>query len=107
MLLKEVIKEYYNKLLKEKEENYDVNSTRYYSSSKASKLIEILDEKDMNGENIDEKIISFFNFINGYDTPRFDVDKYLYSIDDLEREYKELGNLDNLIGSNVDIDIDW
>ncbi|MCX8744484.1 hypothetical protein J3U68_03540 [Snodgrassella sp. B3882] len=103
MLLKKIIKGYYNELFEEdKSKNYDDSNIRGVLSTKASGLLEVLDEKDMNGENIDKKIISFLNFISGYDTPRFEDDGYLYDKNDLEREYAQLGNLDSLEGADIE-----
>lgn len=43
------------------------------------------------------------NFINGYDTPRYEDNMYLFNNADLEREYNMLGDIDLLEGINLEI----
>ena len=52
---------------------------------------------------IDKKIFSFLYFINGYDTPRYEDNMYLFNNVDLEREYNMLGDIDLLEGINLEI----
>jgi hypothetical protein len=94
---------YYQKLIKDDSVIYSVDNIRDKVSSDAALLLQVLDEKNKQGVCFDDKIFSFLNFLNGYDTPEYDNDEYLYNIEDLKREFVLLGNLDNIKGGDVEV----
>ena len=54
------------------------------------------------GIDIDAKIFSFLSFVKGYDMPRFEDNYYLFTKEDLDREYKALGDIESLNGNEID-----
>ena len=103
MKIKELLIDFYQELKDDNNQIYDINGIRSKISSKAEKLLNIIDKKDQQCMCIDKKIFSFLNFINGYDTPRYEDNMYLFNNADLEREYNMLGDIDLLEGINLEI----
>ncbi|CDA82849.1 MULTISPECIES: hypothetical protein [Bacteroides] len=103
MKLKQQITNFYQvlKALPDNEE-YNSEGVRNAISVKADGLLQILDDNDKHGIEVDEKIFSFLSFVKGYDLPRFEDNYYLFTKEDLEREYKRLGNITLLSGSEID-----
>ena len=69
---------------------------------KADNLLFTLDNKGNQGIDIDAKIFSFLSFVKGYDMPRFEGNYYLFTKEDLDREYKALGDIESLNGNEID-----
>ena len=103
MRIKELLIDFYQELKDDNNQIYDINGIRSKISSKAEKLLNIIDKKDQQCMCIDKRIFSFLNFINGYDTPRYEDNMYLFNNVDLEREYNILGDIDLLEGINLEI----
>ena len=103
MRIKEFLIDFYQELKDDNNQIYDINGIRSKISSKAEKLLNIIDKKDQQCMCINKKIFSFLNFINGYDTPRYEDNMYLFNNVDLEREYNMLGDIDLLEGINLEI----
>lgn len=79
MRIKELLIDFYQELKDDNNQIYDTNGIRSEISSKAEKLLNIIDKKDQQCMCIDKRIFSFLNFINGYDTPRYEDNMYLFN----------------------------
>lgn len=103
MKVKQQIINFYQ-ILKELPDNeeYNVEGIRNRNSIKADNLLFALDNKDNQGIDIDAKIFSFLSFVKGYDMPRFEDNYYLFTKEDLDREYKALGDIELLNGNELD-----
>ena len=69
---------------------------------KADNLLFTLDNKGNQDIDIDAKIFSFLSFVKGYDMPRVEDNYYLFTKEDLDREYKALGDIESLNGNEID-----
>ena len=103
MKVKQQIITFYQ-ILKELPDNeeYNVEGIRNRVSMKADNLLFTLDNKGNQGIDIDAKIFSFLSFVKGYDMPRFEDNYYLFTKEDLDREYKALGDIESLNGNEID-----
>ena len=103
MKVKQQIINFYQ-ILKELPDNeeYNVEGIRNRVSMKADNLLFTLDNKGNQGIDIDAKIFSFLSFVKGYDMPRFEDNYYLFTKEDLDREYKALGDIESLNGNEID-----
>lgn len=103
MNLSELLEYYYQTLRQSGDVFYDVGGVRAGISSDVMNLLDVLDDKDRYELPVDAKILSFLGFVGGYDTPGCGNDEYLFDDADLDREYKELGNIDSLDGAGYEI----
>jgi hypothetical protein len=103
MNIKQLLETYYQILINDNSKIYDKEGIRSKVSSEVTALLNILDDKERQGIDIDNKIFPFLSFISGYDTPRYEDEEYLYNNTDLEREYAILGDIDALDGIKTEI----
>ena len=66
MRIKELLIDFYQELKNDNNQIYDINGTRSKISSKAEKLLNIIDKKDQQCMCIDKKIFSFLINITIY-----------------------------------------
>lgn len=103
MKLHQVINDFYRRLDGlSGNEDYSTESIRNEIASEASRLLPVLDEKSKQGTEIDSRLFSFVSFIGGYDLPDCETNGYLFSKEDLEREYNALGEIAALNGNETD-----
>lgn len=89
--LTHLLNEYYQTLRHDSETAYNPNGIRAKIASEAEKLCRVLDELDRTDPTtFDANIFSFLQFVCGYDTPDFESDTYLFSKEDLDREFNLL-----------------
>lgn len=88
--LTHLLNEYYQTLRHDTEMAYNPNGVRAKIASEAEKLCRFLDELDQTDPTFNATIFSFLQFVSGYDMPDFESDTYLFSKEDLDREFNLL-----------------
>jgi hypothetical protein len=101
MLLGIILEDFYKKLIEDENITYKQEGIRDIVSRKCELiLLNIVDR--IPSKSVDIKIKEFLNFLWGYDLPDLD-NQYLHSKFDLEKAYKELGDIKSLVGYNIEI----